>query len=69
MKPTFYGMDLSFFQLLRSKIQILNSIKSLISTVYGICSSYYLLDLKFQFIKKHLKNNYLQIFPSFQQPW
>ena len=55
-KPTFSGMGLSYFSHCVRKFK-LNSIKSLISRAYGICSSYYLLDLEFQFIRKHLKNN------------
>ena len=56
-KPAFSGMGLSYFSHCVRKFKLI-SIKSLISRAYVICSSYYLLDLEFQFIRKHFKNNW-----------
>lgn len=55
-KPTFSGLGLSFFSFCASKFKI-NSIKSLLSRAYGICSTWGNIHAEFQFLRSFFHNN------------
>ena len=55
-KPTFSGLGISYFSFCYKKFK-LNSIKSLVSRAYSLCSSFQLLNSEFSFIKQYFKEN------------
>ena len=55
-KPTFSGLGVSYFSYCCRKFK-LNSIKSLISRAYGLCSTFHNLNNEFIYIKKYFKQN------------
>ena len=55
-KPTNTGLGISFFSYCSMKYKI-NSIKTLISRAYKICSFYPLLHIEFNLLKVFFKNN------------
>ena len=59
-KPTFSGLGISYFSFCYNKFK-LNSIKSLVSRAYSLCSSFQLLNSEFSFIKQYFKENGFRI--------
>ena len=55
-KPTFFGLGVSYFSYCCRKFK-LNSIKSLVSRAYGLCSTFHNLNNEFIYIKKYFKQN------------
>ena len=57
-KPTFSGLGVSYFSYCCRKFK-LNSIKSLVSRAYGLCSTFHNLNNEFNYIKKYFINTQL----------